>query len=81
MDRVHPDVGRCQRGARCVRHSAPGPLSVVREANRLRLSWPGVGRLQSTPVLVPATWQDVAGAASPHEVAAQAPSPFYRLIR
>ncbi len=54
---------------------------MVREANRLRLSWLGVGRLQSTPALVPATWQDVAGAASPHEVAAQAPSLFYRLIR
>jgi autotransporter-associated beta strand protein len=56
----------------------PPTLTVTKSANSITLSWTGAFILQSTPSL-PASWQDVPGAASPYTTTITNAETLYRL--
>jgi hypothetical protein len=55
------------------------PIGFTHSGNQLTLTWPAGWKLQSTPSLSPANWQDVAGATSPYQASTSTGMLFYRL--
>lgn len=58
-----------------------GPVAIARSTGGIRISWEGDVRLQSTTTLTNPNWQDVPGAASPYDAAADGTTRFYRLAQ
>lgn len=57
-----------------------GPLSAVRTATGIRITWTGAAKLQATGSFSPVQWQDVPNASSPFDATPTPTQTFYRLV-